>query len=82
MKHGGFIRLESVVTDPPDYVVIDEITGQAIDNGSALLMHPALLRALPEDRRLVSPDNLFLCDGPSTPAAIEQLANEVRTHIE
>lgn len=81
LKRDGLVRLEALVADPPDYAVVDEVTGSAIDNGSAMLIHPALMRALPPEKRLILLDNLFLCDGPSTPAAINQLANEVNRKI-
>jgi iron complex transport system substrate-binding protein len=81
LAHGGLARLEAIVATPPDYVLIDEVAGRTIDNGSALLVHPALNEAVPPGRRLTIADNLTICAGPSTPAAIEALAAEVRAKV-
>jgi iron complex transport system substrate-binding protein len=66
---------------PPDYAVMDEGTGEAVDNGSAFLVHPALAEALPRERRLLVSGRLLICGGPSTPAAIDALAAEVRSKV-
>lgn len=78
---GGLVRLEAVVAAPPDYALIDSITGQSIDNGSALLVHPALEQSVPPEHRLSIADNLTICAGPATPAAIDALAAEVRAKV-
>jgi iron complex transport system substrate-binding protein len=81
LARGGVARLESIVASPPDYLVVDELTGASADNGSALLTHPALRLAVPPERRLVLPSRLVLCGGPSTPAAIEALSAEIRAKV-
>jgi iron complex transport system substrate-binding protein len=81
LPYGGVARLESIVTAPPDYLLIDEDTGTAVDNGTALFSHPALVNAVPFERRLVVPGKLTICGGPSTPAAIDALASEVRAKV-
>jgi iron complex transport system substrate-binding protein len=78
---GGVARLESIVASPPDYMLMDEVVGQSLDNGSVLLMHPALARVVPPERRLIIPGALAICGGPSTPAAIDALAAEVRAKV-
>ncbi|HEX2554577.1 MAG TPA: ABC transporter substrate-binding protein [Microvirga sp.] len=78
---GGAVRLEQLVTAPPDFAVLDEGAGEAADNGSAFLVHPALARAIPPERRLQVPGRLLICGGPSTPAAIDALAAEVRAKV-
>lgn len=78
---GGVARLESIVARPPDYMLMDEDAGQAVDNGSALLVHPALAPIVPPERRLVLANRLSMCGGPSTPAAIDALAEEVRAKV-
>jgi iron complex transport system substrate-binding protein len=78
---GGVVRLESLVANPPDYVLIDDIQGLAMDQGTALLMHPALLTAAPPERRLNLPSQLAICGGPSTPALIDAIAAEVRRKV-
>jgi iron complex transport system substrate-binding protein len=81
LARGGLVRLETVVAAPPDYGLMDGADTRAVDNGSALLVHPALADALPPARRLTIADNLMLCGGPSTPAAIDALAAEVRAKV-
>lgn len=39
--NGGVVRLEAIVTDPPDFMLVDAGSQQAIDNGTALFAHPA-----------------------------------------
>jgi iron complex transport system substrate-binding protein len=81
LGRGGVVRLESVVATPPDYALMDEVAGRNVDNGSALLVHPALLGAIPPERRLAVAGKLVICGGPATPAAIDALAAEVRRKV-
>jgi len=81
LPHGGVSRLESIVMAPPDYMLMDEAVERIVDNGSALLVHPALREAVPAERRLTVPGRLNLCGGPSTPEAIQALAAEVRAKV-
>ncbi|MCC2650298.1 MAG: Fe3+-hydroxamate transporter substrate-binding protein [Microvirga sp.] len=78
---GGVVRLETIVTTPPDVMLVDAGSGQAIDNGTALFAHPALAAAVPHGRRLAVPGHLTICGGPSTPAMIEALAAEVTSKL-
>ena len=77
-KNGGFVPLERIVADPPDYIVVAASTRRAEDQGSALLAHPALARLYPPERRIVLPEKLTVCGGPSLPAALDWLAGEAR----
>jgi iron complex transport system substrate-binding protein len=81
LGEGGVARLESIVADPPDYMLMDDDAGQAVDNGSALLIHPALAASVPQDHRLILPNRLSICGGPSTPEAIDALAREVMAKV-
>jgi iron complex transport system substrate-binding protein len=81
LKHGGTVSLERLVADPPDYLLMAESDRAAIDQGSALLWHPALAAAVPPERRLHLPDRLTICAGPATPLAIDALAAEVRAKV-
>jgi iron complex transport system substrate-binding protein len=81
LPYGGAARLEAIVSLPPDYLLVDEDAGTSIDLGTALFSHPALLHAVPLARRLVVPSKLTLCGGPSTPAAIEALAAEIKAKV-
>ena len=77
-KTGGFVPLEKLVAAPPDYIVVSAAVRRAEDQGSALLAHPALARLYPPARRVVLPDKLTVCGGPSLPAALDWLAGEAQ----
>jgi iron complex transport system substrate-binding protein len=81
LARGGTVSLERLVADPPDYLLMAESDRAAIDQGSALLWHPALTDAVPPERRLYLPDRLTICGGPATPHAIDALAAEVRAKV-
>ena len=73
-KSGGFVPLEKLVAEAPDYIVVSATTRDAEDQGSALLAHPALAELYPPERRIVLPDRLTVCAGPSLPEALRYLA--------
>ncbi|QRM28843.1 ABC transporter substrate-binding protein [Microvirga sp. VF16] len=78
---GGVARLEAIVTTPPDFMLVDAASRQAVDNGTALFAHPALAESVPLDRRLALPSKLTICGGASTPVAIDTLGAEVRAKV-
>jgi iron complex transport system substrate-binding protein len=77
-RSGGFVSLERMVMAPPDYIVVASTTRRAEDQGSALLAHPALAALFPPQKRIVLPEKLTVCGGPSLPAALDWLAGEAR----
>jgi iron complex transport system substrate-binding protein len=81
LREGGIARLETIVAWPPDYMLMDEEAGRTMDNGSALLVHPALAASIPRERRLILANQLSICGGPSTAAAIDALTEEVRAKV-
>jgi iron complex transport system substrate-binding protein len=81
LAQGGIARLENIVASPPDYLLMDEATGESMDNGSALLVHPALAAAVPASRRLMLASRLSICGGPATPDMIESLVAEIRAKV-
>ena len=81
LPHGGMVPLERLVADPPDYILMSESDRKGVDQGSALLWHPALLAAVPPERRLYVPARLTICGGPATSHAIDALAAEVRAKV-
>jgi iron complex transport system substrate-binding protein len=82
VARGGRVSLERVVATPPDYLLVATAdAGAAYDLGSAFLHHPALLGAVPLERRLTIPARLSLCGGPATPVLIDTLAAEVRAKV-
>jgi len=76
-RTGGFVPLERLVSGRPDYLVVAAPAIRAEDQGTALLAHPALQRLYPPERRIVLPERLTVCAGPSLPAALDWLAGEV-----
>jgi len=74
---GGFVPLEQLVAAGPDYLVVAAPNIRAEDQGTALLAHPALERLYPARRRIVLPEHLTVCAGPSLPTALDWLAAEV-----
>ncbi|WP_262029984.1 ABC transporter substrate-binding protein [Microvirga sp. Mcv34] len=81
LTQGGVARLEAIVMAPPDFMLVDEASSRAVDNGTALFAHRALAEAVPQERRLALPGRLTICGGPSTPAAIDALSAEVRAKV-
>jgi iron complex transport system substrate-binding protein len=73
---GGFVPLERIVANPPDVIIVGSPAPRAEDQGSALLSHPALAELYPPAKRIVLPDRLTVCGGPSLPAAFDWLAAE------
>ena len=64
-----------------DFMLVDAKSREAIDNGTALLTHPALAVAVPVEQRLAIASRLTICGGPSTPFAIDALRAEVRAKL-
>ena len=77
-KTGGFVPLEKIVAGPPDYLVVASSSVHVEDQGTALLAHPALAALYPPAKRIVLPEKLTVCGGPSLPAALDWLAAEAR----
>ena len=73
---GGFVSLETLVKNHPDYIVVTTASPRAVDQGSALLSHPALVALYPRARRIVLPQRLTVCGGPSLPAALARVTGE------
>lgn len=77
-ERGGFVPLETIVADPPDFIVVAGADRPREDQGSALLAHPALAHYYPPERRIEVPERLTVCGGPSLPAALDRFAAEAR----
>ncbi len=75
---GGFVPLEKIVASPPDYLIVSNAEPAAVDQGTALLEHPALLDLFPPERRIELPDRLTVCGGPALPEALRFLSSELR----
>jgi iron complex transport system substrate-binding protein len=75
---GGFARLEAVVLLRPDLLLLTREPDRAEDQGQALLLHPALARLFPPERRLVLGESLTVCGGPALAEALRRLAALLR----
>jgi iron complex transport system substrate-binding protein len=74
----GFASLEAIVADRPDFILISDGRDVAEDEGSALLLHPALEKLYPPSRRLIIPEDLTVCGGPMLSDALDQLVAELK----
>src|SRR5690606_35391663 len=55
IRYGGFAKLETIVAARPDLILISDGGNIAEDQGSALLLHPALEKMYPPSRRIIVP---------------------------
>lgn len=78
VKHGGFAKLETIVALRPDFIVVADGRDAAEDEGQALLLHPALEKLYPPSKRIVIPEDLTVCGGPSLPDALDRLVSELK----
>lgn len=77
LKAGGFASLEAIVTLKPDLLLVTDNTDFAEDEGRAFLLHPALERTYPAAKRLVLPERLTACGGPTMVEALARLRGEI-----
>ena len=77
LKAGGFASLETVVSLKPDLLLVTGSSAFAEDQGEAFLLHPALERLYPPQRRLVVPERLTVCGGPMLADALDRLTAEI-----
>ena len=71
------IPLEVLVASPPTYLIVPEDEDVPIGGGLAMLQHPALADLFPPAQRMLIPDRLTHCAGPSLPVALRRLASEL-----
>ncbi len=70
----GRISLETLLSDPPDVIIMGRPTPEAISRAAESLGHPALLRVLDKTPRVTLPGRLWVCGLPETARAVEMLA--------
>jgi iron complex transport system substrate-binding protein len=75
---GGFASLEAIVQLRPDFIVVSQAGDFARDDGQAFLLHPALERFYPPEKRIVIPERLTECGGVMLADALDALAAEVK----
>ena len=78
LKSGGFASLETIIKLKPDFIMVSDSGDFAEDQGRAFLLHPALERLYPEDRRIVMPERLTVCGGPMFAEALDRLADRLK----
>jgi iron complex transport system substrate-binding protein len=75
--YGGFASLEAVVALRPDYLLMSEQGDFAEDEGRAFVLHPALERLYPTEKRLTIPERYTVCGGPMLADALDLLTVEL-----
>jgi iron complex transport system substrate-binding protein len=75
---GGYASLEAIVNLKPDFIVVSEAGDHAEDEGSAFLLHPALERFYPPEKRIVIPEQLTVCGGVMLADALDLLVAELQ----
>jgi iron complex transport system substrate-binding protein len=77
-KFGGYASLEAIVSLKPDLLVVSQAGSIAHDEGQAFLLHPALERFYPPQKRIVIPEGLTECGGVMLAEALDVLVNELK----
>lgn len=71
------ISLEVLIATPPNYLIVPEDDTVPIGGALAMLQHPALAEMFPPAQRMLIPDRLTHCAGPSLPVALRRMASEL-----
>jgi iron complex transport system substrate-binding protein len=75
---GGFASLEAIVNLRPDFIVVSQAGDTARDDGQAFLLHPALERFYPPEKRIVIPERMTECGGVLLADALDALTAELQ----
>jgi iron complex transport system substrate-binding protein len=75
---GGFASLEAIVNVKPDLLVVSQAGGIARDEGHAFLLHPALERFYPPEKRIVIPEALTECGSMMLADALDILVEQLK----
>ena len=75
---GGYASLEAIVDLKPDFILVSQAGDHAGDDGQAFLLHPALQRFYPPERRIVIPERLTECGGVMLAEALDVLVKELQ----
>jgi len=78
VSFGGYVPLETIVKLRPDFLVVSEARDRAEDDGRAFLLHPALERFYPLQKRIVIPEQLTVCGGVMLADALDVLTAELK----
>lgn len=74
----GILALEDLIKSGPDFLILTDAGAGYYSIGHELLKHPALIKGLPETRRIHIPGELLECGSPRTVDAVKRLREEVR----
>jgi iron complex transport system substrate-binding protein len=77
IRNGGFAPLEAIVNLKPDLLLLSDGGEEAEDQGKAFLLHPALQRLYPPEKRIIIPERLTVCGGPMLADALDRLTSEL-----
>lgn len=75
---GGYASLEAIVNLKPDFILVSDAGDRAEDDGRAFLLHPALERFYPPQKRIVIPETLTVCGGVMLAEALDVLVKELK----
>jgi iron complex transport system substrate-binding protein len=75
---GGYASLEAIVNLKPDFILVSDAGDRAEDDGRAFLLHPALERFYPPEKRIVIPETLTVCGGVMLAEALDVLIKELK----
>jgi iron complex transport system substrate-binding protein len=75
---GGYASLEAIVSLKPDFLLVSEAGDRAEDDGRAFLLHPALERVYPPEKRILIPERLTVCGGVMLADALDLLVRELK----
>jgi iron complex transport system substrate-binding protein len=78
LKAGGYASLEAIISLRPDDLLVTDSSDFAEDEGRAFLLHPALEKFYPPAKRIVLPERLTVCGGPTLAEALDHLATELK----
>ncbi len=78
VSSGGYASMEAIVKLKPDLIVVSQSGDVAEDEGRAFLLHPALERFYPPQKRLVIPDSLTECGSVMLADALDLLVAELK----
>lgn len=74
---GGHVGLERLIALSPDLILGSREETYGEDQGSALLLHPALRARVPAERWVYIPGRLTVCGGPGLVEAVEVLIDRL-----
>ncbi|WP_376804029.1 ABC transporter substrate-binding protein [Candidatus Raskinella chloraquaticus] len=74
---GGQVGLERLIALQPDLILGSREETYGEDQGSALLLHPALRARVPAERWIYIPGRLTVCGGPGLVEAIDVLIEQL-----